>query len=126
MDYKKGAVLRTVRDIAIVVVAGFAYYLVHRFLHFNYFCWIYALTGFKCGGCGTTRMCVSLIELRFVDAFWYNPFVFVTLPFIIPESVYLFYLLESKEHMPKWNRYLLIAYAVLIVLFGVVRNFVGL
>ena len=126
MDYKKGAWLRTIRDLLIILLAGLIYYVIYRFLHFNYFCWLYTLTGYRCGTCGVTRMCASIIEFRFIDAFWYNPFLFVTLPFIIPEVVYMIYLLETKGHMPKWNRNLLIGYAVLIVVFGVVRNIVGL
>ena len=126
LDYKKVAWLKTARDLLIALVAGFAYYLVYRLLHFRYLCWLHTLTGFKCGTCGLTRMCVSLIEFKFVDAFWYNPFLFVTLPFIIPEVIYLVYLYESKGHMQRWNRNLLIIYAVLIVTFGIVRNIVGL
>lgn len=125
LDYKKVAWLKTGRDLLIALAAGGAYYVIYRFLHFRYFCWLYTLTGYKCGTCGVTRMCVSIIEFHFVDAFWYNPFIFVTLPFLIPEVIYSIYILESKGHMPKWNRYLLIGYAVLVVLFGVVRNFIG-
>ena len=73
-----------------------------------------------------TRMCASMIEFKFADAFWYNPFVFVTLPYLIPELIYIIYILEAKKEMPKWNVVIMIIYAVLFVAFGIVRNIIGI
>lgn len=126
LEYKKGAGLRTIRDLLIIGAGGFAYYLAYKYLHFGYFCWIYKFTGFKCGACGMTRMCASMIEFKFADAFWYNPFVFITLPYLIPEMIYIIYIMEAKKELPKWNVVIMIIYAVFFVSFGIVRNIIGI
>jgi len=41
------------------------------------------LTGWQCPGCGSTRACYQLIHLHPVAAFKLNPFMMMTLPFLI-------------------------------------------
>lgn len=40
-------------------------------------CFYYETLGLQCGGCGITRMFISMIKLDFVTAFHYNPVCFI-------------------------------------------------
>lgn len=44
-------------------------------------CILKLITGIPCPGCGMTRACISILRFDFVQAFKYNPLVFI-LPFI--------------------------------------------
>lgn len=46
-------------------------------------CPFYALTGYKCPGCGTLRAIHALLHLRIVDAFYLNPFMLIAIPVMI-------------------------------------------
>lgn len=46
-------------------------------------CPFYALTGFKCPGCGTLRAIHALLHFRIADAFCLNPFMLVSTPVMI-------------------------------------------
>ena len=43
-------------------------------------CPFYALTGYKCPGCGTLRAIHSALHLRFGDAWRFNPILFAAVP----------------------------------------------
>jgi len=45
-------------------------------------CPFYALTGYKCPGCGTLRAIHALLHCRFANAFNLNPFLFVAIPIV--------------------------------------------
>lgn len=44
---------------------------------FNY------LTGYDCPFCGVQRMCLAILHGDFVSAFFYNPVVFVLIPYFV-------------------------------------------
>lgn len=46
-------------------------------------CPFYALTGYKCPGCGTLRAIHALLHSRVGDAFRLNPFLVVSIPVLI-------------------------------------------
>ena len=61
-----------------------------------YFCWLKVtgigipcifrkITGWYCPGCGITTLILCISEQDFVGAFWANPFLFVTSPFLLGE-----------------------------------------
>ena len=86
-------------------------------------CIFYELTGLKCPGCGITRMIVSIARFNFTDAFRYNPFLFITGPFIliylaISEAKYVLY---GNRKMGKWEIFILIE-LILAIAYGVLRN----
>lgn len=53
---------------AMVLAAGFAYYLAARFF-FAVPCVFRTLTGFKCPGCGITHMLIAELQLDFASTF---------------------------------------------------------
>ena len=46
-------------------------------------CPFYALTGYKCPGCGTLRAIHALLHFRVAVAFKLNPFLFFSIPVIV-------------------------------------------
>ena len=51
-------------------------------------CPFYALTGYKCPGCGTLRGIHSLLHLRFQEAWSYNPLMVVSMPVLLLMMVF--------------------------------------
>jgi len=90
-------------------------------------CPIYSLTGTYCTGCGTTRALYSILHLDFVQAFHYNAALCILLPFL---TVYLAvccvqfirygWVPFNRKLSSKW----LLTVAVILVAYGVLRNFI--
>jgi hypothetical protein len=70
-------------------------------------------------------MAISLSKLDFKSAFRYNGFILVSLPFIIGEIMYLFYVNEAKVKVNKKNAVVMYVWVGLLVIFGIVRNIFG-
>ena len=91
-------------------------------------CFFHLVTKLNCPGCGNTRAALSLLRLDFAAAFRYNMM-------FLPEFLYLLwvYSLASFRYI-KEGRFsykppfvaLDITLAILIVLWGVVRNIFGI
>ena len=86
-------------------------------------CLFYEITGFKCVGCGISRMFISLIRLDFVTAFKHNSFIFITGSFII---VYLVcsevkYVIYGSRRMGKWEIFMWVE-LILALVYGILRN----
>ena len=113
---------RTIRDVLILAFVGLIYYVVVRFLHLGLVCYVRHLTGFYCPVCGTTRMIIELTKLDISKAFHYNQFMFISLPYIIYEVTYLFYIIEAKKKAGKVNMIIFYIWAALLAIFGIVRN----
>ena len=83
----------------------------------------YEITGFKCVGCGISRMLIALTKLDFATAFEYNSFLLITGPLIL---IYLLctdikYVLHGNRDMGRWN-ILLFVELVLAIAYGILRN----
>lgn len=82
-------------------------------------------TGFLCGGCGVTRMCLSLLAFDWGTAYQSNPFLFLSLPFLAVITVK-----ESIDYVkgrknPKIEHYynlLIHFYLLLLVIWTIYRN----
>ncbi len=102
--------------------AAIVYILTVRRLGFGIPCIFHRITGFKCPGCGITGLLVSLSRLDFETAFVSNRFIFATSPFLLVELLFTVVLKFKKKRMPMWNEKLLLAYAVLLIGWGILRN----
>lgn len=80
-------------------------------------CVFHEVTGFFCPGCGITRAVLALLELDFIQAFTYNPLVFILIP------SYTIYLITKKMKVERVSNSIMITMLVLTVAFGVLRNF---
>ena len=86
-------------------------------------CLFYEITGFKCAGCGVSRMLISLIKLDIRSAFEYNSFLFVTGPFIIAylACCEIRYVIYGDRRMGRWEILMWVELALALV-FGILRN----
>lgn len=86
-------------------------------------CVFHAITKLECPGCGVTRMLISIVKLDFVSAFWYNPFLFVTGPFLIAYLVAceVKFIKHGNRNMGKWQIFMYVELA-LALLYGILRN----
>lgn len=87
---------------------------------FNY------LTGFLCPGCGSTRMLKALLSGDIIKAFYYNQFLFLSLPIFLVLLINVFYsnIKNIKPWIFKIPNYIYIIYAALAIIFGIVRNII--
>lgn len=78
-------------------------------------CWFFNLTGLKCSACGGCHMVLALLNFNIQEAFRYNVFLFTTfIPFTLT------WLLHKKKD------FVVITYGILLLLWGVIRNVIGL
>jgi hypothetical protein len=86
-------------------------------------CIFYEITGFKCPGCGVSRMLVSLVRFDLASAFLHNPFLFITGPFLIAYLVCSEwkYVKHGNRSLGKWEIFIWIE-LILALLYGVLRN----
>ena len=113
---------RVIRNVLVLSVFGIIYYFVVRYTPLSMKCYIYEIFGVKCPACGATRMMLSLARFDLKKAFLYNPFLLVTLPYVVTEVIYFFYLNESKKSINKINQIVLFIWVGAFILFGILRN----
>ncbi len=71
--------------IAFAIVAGLIFLYLYNPQDISFFprCPFYALTGYKCPGCGTLRAIHAMLHFRFGDALRLNPLLFAAIPVIV-------------------------------------------
>lgn len=121
----KSAKERNWRYLIAFLFFGGLYYIWLRLTGICIPCMFRLVTGYKCPGCGITTMILRLSRLNFAGAFIANPFLFVTAPFLAAELIYAFIMSNRGERLPRWNTICLYIYCSLLLVFGVVRNLVG-
>lgn len=117
-------IIRIVKPTAVVLAIGFIYIVLHYTTGFSISCPFHKLTGLNCPGCGVSRMALNILKLNFSDAFRCNPVVFCLLPvfggFL---AVHLYkYIRYGECSFKKWENAVLYSIAVILIIFGVVRN----
>ncbi|OUZ14809.1 hypothetical protein A5869_001914 [Enterococcus cecorum] len=118
----KSQIQKEIRYLLIILGVGFGYYLWLNFTHLGIPCPFRTITGWLCPGCGITHMLIALIQLDFHTAYLENPFLLLTLPFLIGEILYQRYLQLTKQVNPRWNQVLLWLYVIALIIFGILRN----
>lgn len=70
--------------VALVAVAGLVFLYLYNPQDISFFprCPFYALTGYKCPGCGTLRAIHAMLHLRFGEALRLNPLLFAAIPVV--------------------------------------------
>lgn len=88
-------------------------------------CIMYTLTGYYCPGCGAGRAYYSILHGQFYQAFRYNPFFVIVVPWLGSYLVIctLQWVLTGRENIsrriPVWMLYGVMAVAVV---YGILRN----
>lgn len=90
-------------------------------------CLFRLVTGLNCPGCGVTRMCLALLRLDLAGAWAANPGLMVLLPAlgVLGLSAARRYVATGERHLLPWQNALAWALAGALILYGVVRNIVG-
>ena len=121
----KRRIKRVVKTYSILIIIFISYYIIHKYTGFYIPCIFRQITGLKCPGCGITRCLFALLKLQIKKAFYYNPLVFILLPFITIYFIYesYLYIYDKKDKIlikiPMIFDILLLA---ITIIFGILRN----
>ena len=87
-------------------------------------CFFHSLTGLWCFCCGGTRMFLSIFKKDFKQAFYYNQFLFVSLPLflILGFDFFISLLLKRKPLLYKIPKWVYISYVIMAFIFMILRN----
>ena len=85
-------------------------------------CIIYRLSGFYCGGCGATRMLISLIRGDITGAYTQNRALFLLLPVWLTVFLVLLLCRPCRRHGRKILFGLFLVSIAILFLFGILRN----
>lgn len=93
-------------------------------------CPLHRLTGLRCPLCGGQRMAVCLLQGRWADAFWQNPFLWLVLPWLASAALHRLFPAWCRRHSRLSGHWLLTPRALLLLLglvlcWGIVRNVLG-
>ncbi len=71
--------------IAVAIAASLVFLYLYNPQDISFFprCPFYALTGYKCPGCGTLRAIHAMLHFRFGDALRLNPLLFAAIPVVV-------------------------------------------
>lgn len=119
--------IKTIKKYAVLLVIGTAYLIWVFCTDIKIPCVFHLLTGYDCPACGVTRMLTSIAKFRFAEAYAYNPFLFLHLPIILFCLGYsdVRYIKTGNRTLGKLSIVLWIEIALLL-LFGILRNFIGI
>lgn len=96
--------------------------VVKKYFNIGIRCTFYEILHIYCPGCGGTRMIVALSNLDLYQAFRYNPFLFVTSPILFVTYIQQSILYIKYERFSNYLDKLLIVYAIILIIFGIIRN----
>lgn len=106
-------------------LAGCIYLFFHNPVIYPIPCIFHVLTGLYCPGCGAGRACFALLHGHFLEAFAYNPLLFLLLPFI---GLYLVvrcadWMITGGNHVDRRiSVKMLVAVLIVVFVYGMVRN----
>lgn len=119
---------KTVKPTAVVLAIGFIYFLIHNLTGFSVPCPFHFITKLYCPGCGVSRMILSALKLDFKTAFLSNPVLFCLAPVFAGFFVWHIYryIRFGDRSFYKWENVLLYIVIGVLLIFGVLRNFIPL
>lgn len=118
----KGVCRKRILLLLLLFLLGIAYSVWYHFTEIGVPCIFRLITGLKCPGCGITTMLSALLFLDFRAAFAANPYLLLSLPFLLFEIVFEFFRRRHHLRSPLWNYLLLILYTIGLFVFAVLRN----
>lgn len=107
-----------------ILLAGILYYVFISVTGKTIPCLFRSITGLKCPGCGITTLCRYLIKFRVVDAVKCNIGLTLLFPFIchvIARETYNF--VNCKQSVKNYEA---VAIIIMLLIWGVIRNIVGI
>lgn len=112
----------------VIAIAGIIYANIIRSTGFGLPCIFRTVTGLKCPGCGISHMCIALLAMDFTSAWLANPVLLTVSPAIIYIAMkqIIAWIVFGKQKMSKIDTIIVNALAVILILWGIVRNMVGM
>ncbi|MCI8486358.1 MAG: DUF2752 domain-containing protein [Clostridia bacterium] len=129
LDKNKKTSIYIVISLFIIALIGIILVKVYNPEEKSFFipCMLYKLTGIKCPGCGMTRSVHYLVNGNIKQAIWYNLMLIPLIVLVIYSLYrYILFLVKNEPIINKLLENLLKVFLVIIVLFGVTRNFTTL
>lgn len=113
-----------IRKVTGIAACGFLYMVFVLVSGWALPCPFYIVTGFRCPGCGITRMFLHLVKLDWAAAFGCNQFLFVLLVPGLLYGVYstVRYIRFGSVRTSQFENVLLWAVLVAAIIFGILRN----
>jgi len=124
----KKRIQRVVRVAALFVCAGLLYAGIVKLIGRGIPCVFHEITGLKCPGCGITHAMTALIHLDFNAFIQANLFAPLIILFFITAfaSTSLKYIKTGIYRLSAVNTFIETSFLVLFILWGIVRNFIGI
>ncbi len=118
---------KVLRTVCFLLCAGLLYAFFCRRIGSGVPCPVYALTGFRCPGCGMSRMCLALLRGDWREAFRQNRAALLLLPAgaYIASAYCTGYIRRGERVLhgaPKAAAYVVLG---VFLAFGLARNFLG-
>ena len=114
--------------IIIIILLGILLYTVDpEYSAFIPKCPFHWITGLDCPACGSQRAIHQILHLNFRAAFWYNPFLIVSIPYITLLIVIQWFDPQNRlVHLNKISHHpgVVYTYLILILVWWVVRNII--
>lgn len=105
-----------------LLALGLGYAGLVNWLGFGLPCPFRTLTGFLCPGCGVSRLCLALLRGDLAGAWAANPALCLALPPVAALLVWRGVGYVKGRGPARWENRVWLTLAVLLVIFGVVRN----
>lgn len=112
----------------IVLAVMGAYAVFFGITHIGIPCVFRLITHLNCPGCGISHFCLECLRFNFIDAVQFNyaaPFIVIYVAWVIIYTSVTYVRTGSKSLNPK-PAWLNIFFLVLLILWGIVRNIVGI
>ena len=124
----KKRIKRVTLWVVLFVLAGLLYALFVRLTGFGYPCFFHLITGLNCPGCGITRAALKILQLDFVGAVKQNAFL---VPIVLYVGWIFFYTIRRYIKTGVFGldsgcRVVDVIFVVLLLIWGVVRNILGI
>ena len=87
-------------------------------------CMFKTLTGWDCAACGNQRAFHALLHGNFSEAFHYNPFAIISIPYLLLIVYTTFFTSKIATHWRKYiqHRITVLTYLALLILWWIGRN----
>lgn len=120
----KNRAIKVIKTFFIILTAGIAYGLFVMHTGVGIPCMINLITGYKCPGCGVSRMCMAFMRLDVNAAYHYNKVLFLLLPILLAVFSYQLYryIRYNETKLTKVQLAILYIAVALLVIWGFVRN----
>lgn len=124
----KKRVIRVVLISAALGIIGTAYYIFYRFTGKGIPCVFNLIFKKNCPGCGITRAVTGLLKGNYAAALAYNymaPLICIFIADVYVDNA-VHYVKNGKTGVCRANHYIGIVFLVILIVWGIVRNILGI